>query len=265
MSEFPQGPMQFHHAIVRPPGEQYALGLTSCGEGRPDVAKALIQHAAYCQALRTCGVTVHEMPAEDGYPDATFVEDTALIAARVTIAARPGAESRRGEVSSVAALLTRLRGDIEVIEAPGTLDAGDVCQVDEHFFIGHSARTNEAGAAQLRAILGRHAYTSSIVDLRAQKKFLHLKSGISYLGARRFVGAHELQRLCGIESAEFVEVLEQEVYAANCISVNDRVLIAAGYPALAQTLSARGYRKEPLDMSEFRKMDGGLSCLSLRF
>ncbi len=257
--------MHFHDAIVRPPDEEYTLGLTSSGEGRPDVAKALLQHAAYCQALRDCGVTLHEMPAEKGCPDGTFVEDTALIAARVTIVARPGAESRRGEVSSVAALLTRLRGNLKVIEAPGTLDAGDVCQVDEHFFIGHTARTNEDGAAQLRAILSRHAYTSSILDLRAQKKFLHLKSGISYLGERRFVGAPELRRVCGIEKGEFLEVADHESYAANCIVVNGRVLIAAGYPAMADMLSARGYRTEPLDMSEFRKMDGGLSCLSLRF
>lgn len=257
--------MKFHHAIVRPPGEEYAEGLTSSSEGRPDVAKALTQHAAYCQALRACGLTVHEMPAKDGYPDGTFVEDTALIAARVTIATRPGAESRRGEVSSVAALLARLRGSLEAIEVPGTLDGGDVCQVDEHFFIGISARTNEAGAAQLRAILSRHAYSSSIVDMRAQPKFLHLKSGIAYLGGRRFAGVHDLQRLCGIADEEFLEVAEKESYAANCIQVNDRVIIAAGYPDMAQALTARGYRIEALDMSEFRKMDGGLSCLSLRF
>lgn len=250
---------------MRPPGELFAKGLTSSSEGRPDVAKALIQHGAYCRALRTCGLAVHELQAEDGYPDGTFVEDTAIVAPRVAIATRPGAESRRGEVSSVAALLARLRGSLEPIEAPGTLDGGDVCQVDEHFFIGLSARTNEAGAAQLRAILSRHAYSSSIVDMRAQQKFLHLKSGIAYLGERCFVGAHDLQRLCGIADEEFLEVAEKEGYAANCIQVNDRVLIAAGYPAMAQALAARGVRIAALDMSEFRKMDGGLSCLSLRF
>jgi dimethylargininase len=257
--------MRFHHAIVRPPDDEFADGLTSSSEGRPDVAKALIQHAAYCQALTACGLTVHEMPAEAGYPDGTFVEDTAIVAARVTIATRPGAESRRGEVPSVAAVLARIRGNLESIEPPGTLDGGDICQVDEHFFIGLSARTNEAGAAQLRAILSRHAYTSSIVDMRAQQKFLHLKSGIAYLEERRFVGVHDLQQMCGIADEEFLEVADDEGYAANCIQVNDRVLIAAGYPAMAQTLAARGYRTEALDMSEYRKMDGGLSCLSLRF
>ncbi|MDP9087959.1 MAG: arginine deiminase family protein [Pseudomonadota bacterium] len=250
---------------MRPPGELFANGLTSSSEGRPKLAKALIQHEAYCRALRACGLVVHELRAEAGHPDGTFVEDTAIVAPRVAIATRPGAESRRGEVSSVAALLARLRGSLEVIEAPGTLDGGDVCQVDEHFLIGLSARTNEAGAAQLRAILSRHAYTSSIVDMRTQRKFLHLKSGIAYLGGRCFVGAHDLQRLCGIADEEFLQVSEKEGYAANCIQVNDRVLIAAGYPAMAQALAARGCRIEALDMSEFRKMDGGLSCLSLRF
>jgi dimethylargininase len=257
--------MRFQHAIVRPPGDEFADGLTSSGEGRPDVAKAATQHAAYCQALRACGLTVHEMRAAEGYPDGTFVEDTAIVAARVAVATRPGAESRRGEVPSVAAMLARFRGNLESIEPPGTLDGGDICQVDEHFLIGLSARTNEAGAAQLRAIVSRHAYTSSVVDMRAQQKFLHLKSGIAYLDEHCFVGAHDLQRLCGIADEEFLEVADDEGYAANCIRVNDRVLIAAGYPAMAQALMARGYRIAALDMSEFRKMDGGLSCLSLRF
>jgi dimethylargininase len=257
--------MQFQHAIVRRPGEEFANGLTSCSEGRPDVTKALAQHAAYCRALRACGLTVHEMPAEEGFPDATFVEDTAVIAARVAIATRPGAASRRGEVPTVAAMLARFRGNLESIEPPGTLDGGDICQVDEHFYIGLSARTNEDGAAQLRAIVSRHAYTSSIVEMRDQRKFLHLKSGIAYLEGRRFVGARELQRLCGIDEEEFLVVADEEGYAANCIRVNDRVLIAAGYPVIAQTLAARGYQIEALDMTEFRKMDGGLSCLSLRF
>ena len=257
--------MRFRHAIVRPPGDDFADGLTSSSEGRPDVAKAAEQHAAYCQALRACGLTVHEMHAEEGYPDGTFVEDTAIVTARVAIATRPGAASRRGEVPSVAAMLTRFRGTLESIESPGTLDGGDICQVDEHFLIGLSARTNEAGAAQLRAILSRHAYTSSIVDLRAQQKFLHLKSGIAYLDERRYVGAHDLQRLCGIADEEFLEVADDEGYAANCIRVNEQLLIPAGYPATAQALTERGYRIEALDMTEFRKMDGGLSCLSLRF
>ena len=149
--------------------------------------------------------------------------------------------------------------------AARTVDGGDICQVDNHFLIGLSARTNEAGAAQLAAILARHQYTSSTVDIRGHTTLLHLKSGIAYLGERRFLVAPGFPPIRGLADTQRIEVAASETYAANAVRVNDDVLIAAPFPELADALTKLGCRIRALDMSEFAKMDGGLSCLSLRF
>jgi dimethylargininase len=258
--------MRFTKAIVRLPGENFSQGLTMSGSpSGPDLLKALQQHAAYCRALATCGVEVIVMAADKAYPDGTFVEDTFVIADRVAIATRPGAKTRMGEVESVAKALRRFRPRLERIEAPGTVDGGDICQVDDHFLIGLSARTNEAGAAQLAGILARHEYTSSTIDVRNHPALLHLKSGIAYLGEGRFLIAPGFPPMNGLAPGDVIEVAASEIYAANAVRVNDELFIAAGFPQLASTLDTLHYRVRALDMSEFAKMDGGLSCLSLRF
>lgn len=257
--------VHFTRAIVRIPGQSYADGLTTAGEGRADHDAACAQHVRYCQALRDCGLELTVLPADEAQPDGTFVEDTAVIAGRVAIITRPGAASRRGEVAAITAALQAFLPVLGTVNAPGTLDGGDVCQVDEHFLIGLSARTNEAGAAQLIALLAQHGYTASMVDIRAHRGLLHLKSGLSYLGERRFVALPGVSRVAGMAGYEFIETAAGESYAANCVRVNDTVLVAEGYPQLATRLDELGYAVRRLEMSEFRKMDGGLSCLSLRY
>ncbi len=256
--------MHFSRAIVRIPGQSYIDGLTTVDEGRPDFHTACAQHARYCQALRDCGLELTALPADEAQPDGTFVEDTAVIAGRAAIITRPGAASRRGEVAAVAAALRASLLVLGPVKAPGTLDGGDVCQADEHFFIGLSARTNEAGAAQLAAMLAQYGYTASTVDIRAHRTLLHLKSGMSYLGERRFVAQPGVPRAAAMAGYEFIETAADESYAANCVRVNDTVLVAEGYPLLAARLDELGYALRCIEMSEFRKMDGGLSCLSLR-
>jgi dimethylargininase len=258
--------MRFTKAIVRLPGENFSQGLTlSKSPSGPDFRRALEQHAAYCRTLEACGVEVFVMSADDNYPDGTFVEDTFVIAERVAIATRPGAKTRVGEVASVAQAVQVLRPRLERIEAPGTVDGGDVCQVDDHFLIGLSARTNEAGAAQLAAILARYQYTSATLDIRRHPSLLHLKSGIAYLGERRFLVAPGFPPMAGSAHCDMIQVAAAEIYAANAVRVNDEMLIASGSPILAGALEKLRYRVRSLDMSEFAKMDGGLSCLSLRF
>jgi dimethylargininase len=258
--------MRFTQAIVRLPGENFSRGLTMSGSSSgPDFRKALEQHAAYCRALAACGVEVTVMTADDGYPDGTFVEDTFVVAERVAIATRPGAKTRMGEVESVAKAVRGFRPLLERIEAPGTVDGGDICQVEDHFLIGLSARTNEAGAAQLAAIFARHQYTSSTIDIRSHPSLLHLKSGIAYLGERRFLVAPGFPPMDELAQCDMIEVDAGEIYAANAVRMNDEVLIASGFPIVASILDRLRYRFRCLDMSEFAKMDGGLSCLSLRF
>jgi dimethylargininase len=258
------GAVHFTKAIVRIPGQSYADGLTTAVEGRPDFHAACAQHARYCQVLRECGLELTVLPADEAQPDGTFVEDTAVMAGSGAIITRPGAPKRRGEVATITATLQAFLPVLGTVEAPGTLDGGDVCQADDHFFIGLSARTNEAGAAQLVALLAQHGYTASSVDIRAHRMLLHLKSGLSYLGERRFVALPGVPRVAGMSGYEFIETAAGESYAANCVRVNDAVLVAEGYPQLAARLDELGYAVRRLEMSEFRKMDGGLSCLSLR-
>jgi dimethylargininase len=258
--------MPFTRAIARLPGRSYAEGLTtSASQGRPDIGLALRQHAAYCEALRACGLAVTVLAPDERHPDGTFVEDTAVIAGRVAITTRPGAPTRAGEVGAVEEALRSVRPELERIVAPGTLDGGDVCQVEDLFLIGISARTNEAGAQQLASILARHGYRASLVDIRASRTLLHLKTGIAYIGERRLVVAADAPKIEALKDCELIVVDAAESYGANCVRVNDAVLVAAGYPKLTARLEALGHTLRILEMSEFRKMDGGLSCLSLRF
>jgi dimethylargininase len=255
----------FTRALVRPPPLNYAGGLTTAGEGAPDIDLALEQHRAYCQALTDCGLEVTTLAADPLHPDSTFIEDTAIVTARGAIATRPGAPSRIGEVDSVVAALRTHYSDVAQIVAPGTVDGGDVCEADDHFLIGLSSRTNEHGARQLAGFLADLRSTTSIVDIRGSKNLLHLKSGLAYLGRNRMVVTEDIPRVAAFNRYEQIPVRPEERYAANCLRVNDRVLVAVGYPRIAELLAARRYQVMLLAMSEFRKMDGGLSCLSLRF
>jgi dimethylargininase len=265
-------------AIVRVPGASFVAGLTRANLGRPDYQLALSQHAAYCQTLENCGLTVTGLEPDERFPDSTFVEDTAVIIARrrdetdhseertgAIVITRPGAVSRRGEEQTIKQALPQLGLEIFEIVPPGTVDGGDICEADNHFFIGISARTNEAGAGQLAYLLSSFGCTSSCVDIRGLDTILHLKSGLAYLGDNRLVVIDALATEPAFRGYELVRVGRDEEYAANCVRVNRQVLVAAGFPQFKQSLQDLGYKTIPLQMSEFQKLDGGLSCLSLRF
>lgn len=258
--------MQFTRAIVKPPGTNFAMGISSIiGGGQPDVAVAITQHDQYCETLRGCGLRITKLAADLRYPDSTFIEDTAVLTSRAAIIARPGAKSRVAETAAAAIPLGKYYEIVYEIEAPGTLDGGDVCEVDGDFLIGLSGRTNTEGARQLTALLRELGHKSVIVDIRSSKELLHLKSGLSYLGDGVFVASPDVSLRPALERYEVITVSPAEAYAANCIRVNDYIMIAAGYPRLFAAITSRGYRVATLPMSEFKKMDGGLSCLSLRF
>jgi dimethylargininase len=233
--------------------------------GRPDLARARAQHAAYCQALEGCGLTLRRLPEDPGYPDSTFVEDTAILVGSRAILTRPGAPSRAGEVAAIRGALSAFCGKLESIVEPGTLDGGDVCEAGEVVLVGISRRTNEEGARQLAAILAEDGFTPRTMDIRGLGEILQLKSGVSYLGRSRVLAIDALAGHPALREFEIVRVESSEAYAANSILVNDRLLIAAGHPRIEGSLRSVGYDVVPLEMSEFQKMDGGLSCLSLRF
>lgn len=259
----------FTRAIVRIPGSNFADGLTTVDLGVPHFDEVLHQHTRYCEALRECGLELTVLDPDLRHPDSTFVEDAAILTPHAAIFTRPGASSREGEVAAIRPVVERFYFRTFSIDPPGTVDGGDICEAEDHFFIGISHRTNEEGARQLTTHLNAISYSASTIDVRSMTTILHLKSGISYIGDNTLVVMEEMadnpQFNSGFARFNLLRVTPAESYAANCVRVNDRVLIAEGFPQLKGELIARGFSPLVLNMSEFQKMDGGLSCLSLRF
>jgi len=255
----------FKYAIVRRPCTSYPQGITTANLGQPELEETVDQHAAYCAALEKCGLHLTILEPDPQFPDSTFVEDTAVLTRECGILANPGASSRHGEVAVIEPVIAQHFDNLHAIRAPGTLDGGDICHVGSHFFIGISERTNADGAQQLASILVRYGYSSRFIDLRGIDGLLHLKSGIAYLGDQRLVLVRGMEKLANFDDYEIVYVDLDESYAANCVRINDYVLIAEGFPKIAARLTDLGYQILPVNVSEFQKMDGGLSCLSLRF
>jgi dimethylargininase len=251
--------MQYKKAIVRKPGRNFASGITTSGLGKPVYQEVLKQHEAYRDTLKKCGLELIVLEADERYPDGCFVEDTAVVINDAAIIARPGAFSRQGEEDEISEVLSKYRKIVK-IKAPGTLDGGDILRAGSHLYIGISGRTNNEGARQLAAILEEYGYTSSEVTVG---KGLHLKSGIGYAGNGIYISAPEFASVP--VSSEVITTEPGEGYIANCLQVNEYLLIAAGFPGTIKKITSTGIRFIELNMSEFRKMDGGLTCLSILF
>ena len=255
----------FHNVIVRRPCRAMVEGITSNPQlGKPDYELALHQHDTYIEALKTCGVKVTVLPADERYPDSCFVEDPAVITRKCAIITNPGAESRNGEKDEIIGAIREFFSEdqIEYILSPGTLEGGDVMMVGDHFYVGRSARTNEEGIRQFIAILEKHGLSGSEVAL---SEVLHLKTGVNYLENNNMLVSGEFVDKPDFEKYNRIQIPEAEAYAANCIWVNGTVIVPEGYPAVESAVRNAGYPVILVDTSEFRKLDGGLSCLSLRF
>ena len=240
-------------------------GITSgLYPGKPDYELALKEHDDYIEALKQCDVDVTVLEADERYPDSCFVEDPALITRACAIITNPGAESRNGEKDEIIGAVRKFFDDdhIEYIKAPGTLEGGDVMMCGDHFYVGRSARTNEEGIRQLTEILAKYGMTCSEVKL---EEVLHLKTGVNYLEDNNMLVSGEFVDKPDFASYNKVVIPEDEAYAANCIWVNDTVIVPEGYPAVLKAVQDLGYKTLTVDTSEYRKLDGGLSCLSLRF
>jgi dimethylargininase len=252
----------FRNAIVRIPCRGIKDGLTTSSLGKPDYKKSLSQHSEYIHKLKQLGLNVNILAQNEKFPDSTFIEDVAICTQECAVITNPGAESRRDEITGMRQVLENHYDQIEEIKSPGTLEGGDVMMVETHCFIGISDRTNIQGAEQLIKILGKYGMTGSIVMLN---KMLHLKSGVSYLENNKMLVCGEFigNKIFGKFDRILIE--DNESYAANSLWINDRVLVPDGFPETRKKIEKAGYETIVLDMSEFRKIDGGLSCLSLRF
>jgi len=252
----------FTNAIVRTPCRAMVSGLSSNNLGRPDYQKALRQHADYVEALNECGLRVTVLPADEDFPDSTFVEDVALLTPRCAILTNPGAPSRRLETRSMLNTLREFYDKVEIIESPGTAEAGDIMMVGDHYYIGLSERTNRTGAEQVITILEAHGLRGSMIALT---EVLHLKTGLGYLENGNLLACGEFLGNQEFQQYNILEVDPDEAYAANSVWINGIVLTPAGFPKTRSLIENAGYKVREVDVSEFQKLDGGLSCLSLRF
>jgi dimethylargininase len=252
----------FTHAITRRPAANFAEGLTTKDyRTPPSYALLLEQHRRYTETLADLGVEVIELPELAEFPDAYFVEDVAVITAEFAAITNPGAPSRRGETDFIGSEISRFRQCRRIV-SPGSLDGGDVLQADRHFFIGISERTNMVGAAQLGGWLQEFGYTWTSIPVGAG---LHLKSSVNYLGEQTLLLTEDLAGINLFSGYDRILVPSEEAYAANTLAVNEHLLIPAGYPQTREKIEALGMPVIELDVSEVAKMDGGLTCLSLRF
>jgi len=253
----------FKNTIVRRPGRSLVNGIASTPElGKPDYGLAIKQHNAYIEVLRFCGVKVTVLQADERFPDSCFVEDVAVCTKKFAMITNPGASSRKGEEKEIVGVIKKFYNNLEYIKEPGIFEGGDVMMVKDHFYIGLSSRTNREGARQLIKTLEKYGISGSIVEM---SEMLHLKSGLAYLENNVLLVAGEFVNKLEFKGFNKIIIDEDEIYSANCIRVNDYVLLPAGYPKTKEKIETAGFKTIVVDTSEYRKINGGLSCLSLRF
>lgn len=251
------------HALTRGIPATFATALVQAPHAGPpiDVERARAQHAAYVAALEGLGLAVAVLPPDDAHPDACFVEDCAVIAAGRALLTRPGAPSRLGEVQAIAtALAPRL--PVTAMEGPATLDGGDVLRSGDRLYVGRSGRTNPAGVAALRATFEGAGLAVVEVPVAGM---LHLKCAASALDAETLLVAEGAFPAGTFADRRVIAIPAAEAYAANVVVVGRTALVADGHPHTRAALEAHGYEVVALDVSEIRKADGSLTCLSILF
>ena len=249
-------------ALTREPARALdACELTYRERVPVDAAAAAAQHRGYCEALAACGARVVTLPAVDELPDSVFVEDTAVVLGEVAVLTRPGVESRRGEGSLIEPEVARLRSVVRV-EAPATLEGGDVLRLGRRLYVGLSPRTNAEGAEALRRFAAPYGYQVVTVEPRG---CLHLKTGCSGLDEETVLVNPEWIDASVFRGLEVVAVDASEPWAANVLHVGNSVCVSTAFPRTAEMLARRGYDVRAVEVSEFAKAEGGLTCMSLLF
>ncbi|NNJ74159.1 MAG: dimethylarginine dimethylaminohydrolase [Anderseniella sp.] len=253
----------FTHAIARKPSARIIDGLRAIDTGTPDLQRFQQDHAHYVSLLASTGADVKVLEPLDDYPDSVFVEDAALCLPEVAIAMRPGAPSRIGEAAVMAPVLSEFYGEVIAVAGPGFIDGGDVLVTETEILVGRSARTDAAGIAELTQLTSRWNYRVREVETPAG--VLHFKTDCSLMDEETVLATARLSDTGCFDGYRVITTADGEDAAANAIRFNELVLMPAGFPQTAARLSAAGYDVREVGNSEAAKLDGGMSCLSLRF
>jgi dimethylargininase len=246
--------------IVRGVPATFDRCIKRAGETRPiDIGLAREQHRVYCETIEDLGVRVLRIAPDDRYPDSCFVEDPLIIVGDHVICADSAAPARRGEAET---LLDPLRREhrVDILDPPATMDGGDVFRAGRVLYVGLSTRTNPQAAEQLRALLAADGYEIRPLEVRG---VLHLKSACTPVGDDTVLVSTANVDARVFADKRLIVVPPDESYAANCLAVKGRVLVVDGYPKTRETLEKAGYETIALEMSEFYKAGGSLTCLSL--
>lgn len=257
--------MLFDHALVRTPAHSVIDGIDDyADQGRPDYQVALQEHRDYIAMLRNLGIDVTVLDPLEDFPDSCFVEDPAVVADEFAVITNPTRDTRTAERDKIRPAIQRFYQDNQIFEitAPGKLEGGDVMPVDGTFYVGLSARTNQAGIDQFTKIAAKFGHQVIAVPVN---QVLHLKTGTTYMGNHKLLVSGEYIDSPYFKDFDQIAVPTGEDYAVNCINTGNGVIMPAGFPGVQRLLEDNGFTTHPVNMSEFSKIDGGLTCLSLRF
>jgi dimethylargininase len=254
---------RFSHAITRRPPVSAINGLRAENVGNPDIDLMMRHHDSYVAELRQAGVEVSVLDALEEFPDSLFVEDTALCLREGAVVLRPGAPSRFGESMAMAPHLKDLYSNVRQLSGPGFIEGGDILTTESEILVGKSDRTNSSGIEELRTAVADWGYT--VREVRTPPGVLHFKSDCSLLDGFTILSTPRLSATGCFAGYTVIDVAEGEEPAANSIRVNDVVFMPSGFPVTAQRVRTAGFVVIELENSECQKIDGGLSCLSLRF
>jgi dimethylargininase len=259
----PDRSFRFTHAITRKPGRSITGGLRAVDTGAPDLGLMLNHHAAYVAALKATGAVVVELDAAENFPDSVFVEDTALCLPEGAVIMRPGAPSRLGEAAEMAPHLRALYGQVLEVKGAGFIEGGDILVTGREILVGRSARTNAAGITELTELVTPWGHT--VREVFTPPGVLHFKTDCSLLDGDTILATERLAASGCFDGYRVIYTAPGEEAAANSIRFNDVVLMPAGFPDTRKAVEEAGFVVTEIGNSECAKLDGGMSCLSLRF
>lgn len=253
----------FTHALCRLPACSLVDGLRAVDTGQPDYEQFLKDHEQYVETLRSTGAEVIVLDALEAYPDSVFVEDAVLCLPKGAVIMRPGAPSRLGEAEEIKQTISNLYKHVEQIKGPGFIEGGDILVTETEVLVGRSARTNKAGMEELGSIIAQWGYRLREVD--TPEGVLHFKTDCSLLDDTTILSTKRLAQSGCFEGYNIIYTADNEEACANTIRFNDYVIMPAGFPKTEAKLLDAGYQIKKIGNSEAAKLDGGMSCLSLRF